>query len=161
VYLIAIIPAVLVGHPLGDLLTLTMSKRISAAIVLLCAKHLHPCKAIPTSCTDPSYVAVAFVVTGIAVAIYLFFLARSRVPLTRQRLLVLALTSVMLMPFCLPRMHDRYFNPADILALVVAFYVPRLRVLAITIEFASLLSYTTYMLGFSVIWPIFGAFLMS
>ena len=32
--------------------------------------------------------------------------------------------SVALVPFLLPKMHDRYFYPADIFSLLAAFYMP-------------------------------------
>ena len=51
---------------------------------------------------------------------------KSPAKLTAQLLIELALISVVLMPFCLPRMHERYFYLADVLSIIVAFLIPSL-----------------------------------
>jgi Gpi18-like mannosyltransferase len=49
---------------------------------------------------------------------------RSPSRLTRSLVLELALISVMLLPFLLPKMHERYFYMADLLSIIVGFYQP-------------------------------------
>ena len=48
-------------------------------------------------------------------------------------------------PFLLPHMHDRYFFPADLLSLAVAFGMPPLLLTAPLVEFASFLGYYAYL----------------
>ena len=61
----------------------------------------------------------------------------------RTIVLVAALSSA-LMPYLLPKMHDRYFFVADIMTLTVAFVIPRLWVTVPLLQVGSLLSYLPY-----------------
>ena len=44
-------------------------------------------------------------------------------------------------------MHERYFYPADVIAIVRAFYRPRYRYVPVVVGAASTLSYIPYLLG--------------
>ena len=46
------------------------------------------------------------------------------------------------MPFFLPKMHDRYFYLAEVLAFLVAFYIPRLWLPVLGYQFISGLVYS-------------------
>ncbi|MER5641665.1 glycosyltransferase 87 family protein [Kitasatospora sp. NPDC002227] len=66
--------------------------------------------------------------------------------LTRRRVVLLATASVLLVPFLLPSMHERYFYPADILALIAAFELPRrLWPLPLLTQLSSFGSYLLYL----------------
>jgi Gpi18-like mannosyltransferase len=56
-------------------------------------------------------------------------------------LLKLALVSVLFVPFFLPKMHDRYFYPADVISLIYAFYFPQYLFVPIVIMVASFFAY--------------------
>jgi Gpi18-like mannosyltransferase len=45
------------------------------------------------------------------------------------------------MPYLLPKMHERYFYPTDILSIIFAFYFPEYRWVAISVQLASFFSY--------------------
>jgi Gpi18-like mannosyltransferase len=60
-------------------------------------------------------------------------------------LVATATASVLVTPFVLPRMHDRYFFAADVLTIILAFYVPRLVVVAVLVQIASLASYWPFL----------------
>ena len=48
-------------------------------------------------------------------------------------------------PFLLPRMHDRYFFPADVITLCLAFILPQTTPCAFLTLFASFLAYYAYL----------------
>ena len=48
-------------------------------------------------------------------------------------------------PFLLPRMHDRYFFPADIITLCLAFILPQTTPCALLTVFASFIAYYAYL----------------
>jgi Gpi18-like mannosyltransferase len=54
---------------------------------------------------------------------------------------------LLLAPFTLPHMHERYFFAADALALVYAFYFPRYYYLPLLVGGSSLISYTNFLYG--------------
>jgi Gpi18-like mannosyltransferase len=58
-----------------------------------------------------------------------------------------ALLSVLFPPFLLPGMHERYFFPADVLALAYAVAVPRGWVVVALMQFASAFSYCPFLFG--------------
>ena len=63
-----------------------------------------------------------------------------------QAQLLVATASVILMPFVLPKMHDRYFFLADVLTYVLVFTFPRAWPLAIAMQIGSLSAYCGYSL---------------
>jgi Gpi18-like mannosyltransferase len=73
-------------------------------------------------------------------------------PNARTIVLVAALSAA-LMPYLLPKMHERYFFVADIMTFTLAFVIPRLWVTAPLFQVGSLLSYLPY-LGLPVHGPI-------
>jgi Gpi18-like mannosyltransferase len=58
---------------------------------------------------------------------------------------LLALVCVTLVPFFLPNMRERYYYPADTLALILAFMAPSLWYFAILFQVLSLLSYAMFL----------------
>jgi len=64
-------------------------------------------------------------------------------PNARTVVLVAALSSA-LMPYLLPKMHERYFFVADVMTFTLAFVIPRLWVTAPLFQVGSLLSYLPY-----------------
>ena len=58
---------------------------------------------------------------------------------------LLSLSSVLIIPYVLPRMHERYFFLADILACALVVFAPRRWYIAVIVVGASLLSYMPYL----------------
>ena len=56
-----------------------------------------------------------------------------------------------LAPFLLPKMHERYFFPAAVFAIVLAFYRPRSALIALLFQLTVLLSYLPYLKGYPVV----------
>lgn len=82
----------------------------------------------------------ARVISAIAVFVY-----KSPAKIPSDRLIFLAMFSVLLMPSILPKMHDRYFFPADVIAIVFAFYWPRCWYTLIVVISASLVAYMKFL----------------
>ncbi|HZW03553.1 MAG TPA: hypothetical protein VFF68_06490, partial [Anaerolineaceae bacterium] len=87
-------------------------------------------------------VGAVLVALGIAAAGW-----RSRVKLSDDLLLLSAVVSVAVMPFVLPKMHDRYFFPADVLSILLLFSFPRLRLLPLAFQATSLSAYLFFLAG--------------
>jgi Gpi18-like mannosyltransferase len=73
------------------------------------------------------------------------------VQLASPRILQLATISAVLLPYFLPKMHDRYFFLADVLAIVYAFYFPRYFFLPVLVGLTSLFSYGPFLFGREII----------
>jgi Gpi18-like mannosyltransferase len=89
---------------------------------------------------------IAIFVTAELVAGLVLYAVVSRVALTATRVVLLATVFVVLVPFFLPAMHERYFYLADVLSVVVAFYLPRrLWPVPVLVQFASAFSYVPFL----------------
>ncbi|MFB9683460.1 hypothetical protein [Amycolatopsis plumensis] len=80
-------------------------------------------------------------VTVLLVLTLCLLLLLARAELTTPRILLVGTVSVILVPYVLPSMHERYFYLADLLTVVLAFHLPRrLWYVPIGVQFVSLLS---------------------
>ena len=85
---------------------------------------------------------------GAAVLVLSYALTLRAVVLDQRRLVLLAAVSAILVPFVLPAMHERYFFPADVFALVAAFWVPRrIWYVPALLQFTSFETYQSYLFG--------------
>jgi hypothetical protein len=62
---------------------------------------------------------------------------QAKAELDNKYIILIAFISAMLIPFLLPKMHDRYFYPADVLSLLLAFYWPSLWFMPILLQLSS------------------------
>jgi Gpi18-like mannosyltransferase len=142
-FLASLVPAWLVGWPLGKLLTVYAEQAAWDQV--------------PGRLGNPWMVGTMFAeqtarelyVVGYAVAIaaaaVLVALAAAACR-DRRRLLLVGLLSATALPFLLPKMHERYYFLADVLALALALAL-RTRgatFIAVAVQMASLLSVFTY-----------------
>lgn len=148
IYLITILPAWLAGRPLVDLLLIYPAQVDFYHALTFNAPNLY--QWLPEEYYDIFYPA-GLIWTGaiafmLAVGVY-----KSRVKLRVETMLQLALLSVLIMPYFLPKMHDRYFFPADVIAIIFAFYFPQYFFVPIIIGVVSLFSYWPFLFGHQVI----------
>ena len=87
---------------------------------------------------------------GIALAV-IFLLAWvliygfKKYELNKSTLIFSALTSLAIVPYILPKMHDRYFYPADVFSIVMAFFFPNLWFVPVAYQVMSFISYLPYL----------------
>lgn len=87
-------------------------------------------------------------VIGAALVGLLVALRMKRVPQLRaEEVILLSLAAALLIPYLLPRMHERYFYLADLLSVLYAFYRPKRAFVAVLVVLASLLSYMPFLSG--------------
>jgi Gpi18-like mannosyltransferase len=89
---------------------------------------------------------IAILVTGEAVVGLVLYAMVNRTLLNAARIVLLGAVFVVLVPFLLPAMHERYFYLADVLSVVAAFYLPqRLWPVPVLVQFASAFSYVPFL----------------
>jgi Gpi18-like mannosyltransferase len=146
-YLLAIVPCCLTGRPLADLLTIYVGQATWDTALSVDAPNLlawiHP--------PEGFGVALGLGLATMACAAYVVGAARDRDPLTSARLVLLSTLALVLFPFVLPRMHERYFYAADVFSVALAFQTPRLAWLPFAIGGASLLSYTHFLWNTTIV----------
>lgn len=86
------------------------------------------------------------IVSAGLVALFLAYTTWKKVWNARTLVLV-SLASTLLLPYLLPRMHERYFYLADLIAVLYAFYAPHRMFVPIIVVLTSLLSYMPFLSG--------------
>jgi Gpi18-like mannosyltransferase len=141
VYVAMMIPAVLAGRSWIECLTVYVAQadtyqylRVTAPNLWQVAAHLVSYK------TGLAIGLTAAVAGGAALSLVAVRLRRDA-----ATLVLLAATTATLMPFLTPKMHERYFFPAELLIFALAFVLPRYWSAAVLIQVGTMLAYMKYM----------------
>ncbi len=156
-YIAAILPAVLLGRPLLDTLTLYFDQLGSAGSGL---NYNSPSVFgfIRGSVENASLLSTAGLIAAFALMLAVFLLVASRKgAASSQALLGAALLLCIGIPYLLPHMHDRYFFIADVLTICFAAVNPWYAALPLLVGFASFNSYYAYLKGAFLLYTDAGA----
>lgn len=146
-YVLLVLPAVLLGRPFIETLTLYLDQAGSIGSGL---NYNSPSVYSFFQYTLPesynalaSTLGIAAAVTFMGLVLILCLVFRER--LNERAILGAAALLALGIPFLLPHMHERYFFAADILFLLLAFAAPEYSAGALLVQFASLLGYYAYL----------------
>jgi Gpi18-like mannosyltransferase len=127
VLVLALIPAWLAGRPIADLATIYLSQAnqygnnaelaLNAPTFYTWLPQSHPIFDL--------FLPAGLLLAASIVFLYIFTIFESRSTISSSHLIELSLAILLLMPFFLPKMHDRYFYPADVFSIIFAFYFPK------------------------------------
>ncbi len=142
VYLVAMLPAWIAGRPLVDLLTIYWSQSQSYKSLALNVPNMYAWL--------PEGSGELFFAAGLVWAMclsYLFILLvlKSKARLDPAIMIRLGLLSLIMVPFSLPRMHDRYFFPADVLSIAYGFTFPQHFFVPIMLNLISFFAYQPFL----------------
>ena len=141
VYLVLLLPAWFIGRPFGELLLIYFRQVGVYDRLSMDAPNLY--EWIPNHYYHWYPLGIVFtILVVLAIALYVY---KSRVDITPNVLVHLATFSTLIMPFFLPKMHDRYFFPASVMAIIFAFYFPKYWYTAVVIGLVSTLVYLRYL----------------
>lgn len=151
VYFITIVPSLLLGRPLKDLLLIYFQQAKNYNYLSLSAPTLY--QWLPQNQFDLFYKAgIFFAIAVITILIYVIY--KNREEIKDNQIIKIAFLSVILVPFLLPKMHERYFFPADIFSIVFAFYFPRYFYFPVAMQVVSFLSYGPFLWGKNPNFPL-------
>ena len=146
VYMVTIIPAVLAGKPLLDALTLYLAWTGIANAPALNAPNWYSLATVPPFYVDWAItINIGLVFAAFSILLWIFLYARKQYVINKDVIILSALVGFALVPFVLPKMHDRYFYMADILSLVLVFYYPAYWFLPIFYQVASGIVYYNFL----------------
>lgn len=142
VYFISNIPAWLAGRSLVDLLLVYIRQADLFEVLTLTAPNIYYW--IPEGNFDQFYLTGLLFGTSM---IFLFIIAvyKSSNALNDKRIVLLAMISTLIVPFFLPKMHERYFFPALLVSYVFGFYFPKFFYIPIVVSVISYFSYQQYL----------------
>ncbi|MBN2257095.1 MAG: hypothetical protein JW704_04640 [Anaerolineaceae bacterium] len=149
VYLISILPAWLRGRPLVDLLTIYIKQS---------GQYQRLCMNAPTvySWISDDYFKLVYplgiLITAVFMLIFIYYGWKKyrSARLDTDRFLHLALISTLLLPSLLPMMQGRYYYQAEMIALALAFFIPRWFYWPLILQTLALYTYGRYFFGYDV-----------
>ncbi len=147
IYFLFVVPSWIVGRPLRDLMTMHWQQAETFKQLTMNAPNLY--QWLPDDYELFGRFGIMLALTVVFVLCLL--VSKSRAEVTDELVVRLAFLSLLVMPFFLPRMHERYFFPADVMAIVYAFYFPRRFYVPLIVGLVSLLSYFPFLFGKTVI----------
>ena len=144
-YLATIIPALLLGKPLGEILGIYLNQMGEYPRLVLNAPSIYQLVPYGAEVNDTLLSTLGIAAAGALVLalLALGFLLRDR--LDRELAMTIAVVLCIGVPFLLPRMHERYFFLADIFTLCWACSSLRRVPAAALAELSSLICYIVYL----------------
>ncbi len=140
VYLIVALPTLALGRPLLDVVAIYLRQAEFFRALSMSAANLW--LFVPKQFYGPG-VAVGLSLGAAAGLAFSIFAARQREWSPKFVVLAAAVT-LQLMPWILPKMHDRYFYAFETTAIVLAFLEPRLALIAVLAQINAVLSYLPF-----------------
>lgn len=144
-YLVIALPAWIAGRPLLDLLTIYLQQGDYYKSLTMDAPNLYLYISNELyNIVTPVGLAISMLI-GLLLALVLW---RGRAPLSGGLLLQATTLVLLTMPFVLPKMHERYFFPAAISAIPLAFYRPKLKIVPLIFQVSLLVSFLPFLKGY-------------
>jgi Gpi18-like mannosyltransferase len=138
VYIVVMLPAWFAGRPMKELLLVYFEQANKYKELAKNVPNLY--QWIPNDLYN-TIVPIGLIFTVFSIFLLAYLVYRSNLEINQDRLIYLATISVFFMPYILPKMHERYFYPTDILSIIFAFYFPQYCWVAISVQLASFFSY--------------------
>ena len=142
VYFLMMLPAALAGRSLSSLALAYVTQ--GGTFTQASMNAATPYFLLPQSAYRMSLLA-GIPLAGILLLIWVLYYGIKQYEISPKLIVASALVSLALTPYLLPKMHDRYFYPADVLSLVAVFFAPELWFVPIVYQMISLLSYSPFL----------------
>lgn len=143
-YIAAILPSWLAGRSMPELLLIYFNQANTFNFLTLNAPN--PYLWIPNHYFN-MVAPLGILLTILVVTGFILSIHRTKFQIKPVIIVQLALISVLIVPYLLPKMHERYFFAADILSIIYGFYFPHYFFVPITIILVSAMSYFPFLLG--------------
>jgi Gpi18-like mannosyltransferase len=146
IYVVLAIPAALIGRSWSSIFLIYVGQVGQYYSLSMSAPNLY------------IFVPDSFYKIGVWLGMVLFAMAmacwgwinwREKVIYGSRQIILMALASLVLVPFVLPKMHDRYFYPADVFSFAAVIFVPEMWPVPILCQLISVLSYSVFILNAS------------
>lgn len=140
VYLALAVPTLLAGRSLADISSIYLGQARAFHLLSVSAANLY--MFVPESWYWPGLAVGILLAAAAGLALAVLIARPPRLP--PERLLFAAAVSLILMPFVLPKMHERYFYAFEVLIIVLACARPSLARFALLAQVTSIMAYLPY-----------------
>lgn len=142
-YFVMMIPALLMGRPIFDTLKIYAAQTNVLHLLNINAPNLY--LFISNDWFDPVLI-FGLGLTALLALAWVIGSSRQIKTMTPEIMVMCAAVCALMIPFFLPKMHDRYFYVADVLFLLLAVYLPRMWVWVLTSQVVSTITYSIYII---------------
>lgn len=144
VYLLLSMPAALLGRSWESVINLYVGQAGQFQDLSRNAPNLYVF--IPNEYYHPA-LEIGLGIFALVMLIWAWVNWRAKPSANPKQLVLAALVSAALVPFLLPKMHDRYFYPADVFSFTAALLAPKLWFVPILFQISSGIAYSAFLLG--------------
>jgi Gpi18-like mannosyltransferase len=145
VYAATILPAALIGRPLRQLLTIYLVQGRFYNMLSMNSPNFYFFLDFFFAASRDWQVYKKITLAGLALSsaagAVISLAGLSRRPISDRTVLLIATVSMIVMPYVLPKMHDRFFLGADTFSYALAWAAPQFAWVAVAVQLSSLLSY--------------------
>ncbi len=151
-----LVPALVAGKPFADTVSIYVKQTDSYPALEWNAPSVF--RLFGTNDDFAIFNSVGIFLAGTACAAIFYMLWQRRATLDEGQIVEAAFLFALVIPYLLPRMHDRYFFPADLLSVVCFFYDKKRWYLPVAVIGASYGAYYYYLMGASELFsPVFAS----
>ena len=144
VLFLSLVPSWIAGRPISDLLNVYLNQSSQFETITMNAPSIYTWVPPTKEVFNLLYVP-GILLGGVMAFLLVVLIYKSKAELTPSTIIELSLISFMLIPFFLPKMHERYFFPADVISIAFAFYFPEFFFIPMAMSAISFLSYEPYL----------------
>ena len=144
ILLLALVPSWAAGRPLEQLVSIYAGQASQYESITMNAPSAYAW--LPGSKQVFNMFYVPGLIAGAAAALlWCFVIYKSPRALSTRLILEVSLAAALIVPFLLPKMHERYFYPADVLSIAFAFLYPEFFYVPLLAIGTSFLSYQPFL----------------
>ena len=144
IYIILAIPTAMLGRSWSSILQIYIRQVGQSRILSLNAPNLY---IFVSDNYSKIGMLIGMVIFLIAMAAWGWVNWRAKITFNHRQIILMALASLALVPFVLPKMHDRYFYPVDAFSYAAIIFVPEMWFIPILYQLISSLSYSVFILN--------------
>lgn len=146
IFFLSVMPSVIIGRPWMDAFSIYLFQAKNYSSLALNAPTVYQWFSQGDFLT---FSRIGLLFSAAAVCAFVFLVYKKKGEINNNHIVKISFALLSVMPFFLPRMHERYFFPADIFSIVYAYYFPRYFFIPIGMQIISFLSYGPFLFGSS------------
>jgi Gpi18-like mannosyltransferase len=142
VYILTALPVILLGRDILDVLSVYTNQASTYNILSVNAPNPY------ILFSRESYLLImpyGLTLTAILITCWIYSTYNAKTVSGPKSIILVATISTALLPFLLPKMHDRYFYPTDVLSIVLAFFMPELWFIPVLYQIISFSSISIFL----------------
>lgn len=146
IFFLSVMPSVIIGRPWTDAFSVYLFQAKNYSSLTLNAPTVY--QWFPQG-DFLTFSRIGLLFSAAAIFAFIFLVYKKRGDINGDIVIKISFILLSAVPFLLPRMHERYFFPADIFSIVYAYYFPRYFFIPIGMQIISFFSYGPFLFGSS------------